>query len=188
MMTEVIYWARLERLTEAVTALPITDETLMLLERVPVTWLEDEERINGLRLEPFDPTTDFNLWERGRIFNPTFELRWEQVDGSFQAIYCGQEVNLPGFQPAEEVDLSVLSSKIRSYFLWGTRVKEDDLELIGLPTSTQVFVELQVPRLLRYPVSPQAKRIKLQVCEYRDTTGVLVYHRFQKLEEVHESL
>ncbi len=187
-MADTICWARLESLTDTIAALPTNKETLTLLERVPMVWLEEDARINGLRLEPFDPAVNFNLWERGRIFNPIFELRWEQVDGFFQAIYCGQEVNLPGFQLAEEPGLSTLSSKTRSYFLWGTRVKEDDLGLIGLPTGTQVFVELQVPRLLRYPVSPQAKRVKLQVCEYRDVTGTLVYYRFQKLEEVHESI
>jgi len=205
-MAEAIYWATLTDLTQMLTDLLASrnldeqtlvsddseaptladlvsaDETLMLLEQVPLTWLEDEARKDGLRLEPCETTTDFNGWQRGRIFNPAFELRWERTDGAFQIVYCGQQIDLPDFHLADGIDLTNLVAN--SYFLWGAKVQEDDLALIGQPAGSQVFVELQVPRLLRYPVSAQARQVKLQVAEYRDAAGVLVYYRFQGLEEI----
>jgi hypothetical protein len=183
-MSEAIYQACLDSLTEVIAALPVTGETFMLLERVPTNWLNDKERAEGLRLEHFDVATDFDGWERGRIFDLAFELRWERVGNAFQVVYCGEELTLPGFAKVEEINLATLTTISRFYFLWGERVKEEDLLVIGQSSGTLVFLELQVPRLLHYPVSPQAKRVKLKVLEYQDVTGALVYYRFCGLEEV----
>lgn len=193
-MDETIYWARTDDLNTVVAMLPHHGEALMILERVPTTWLDEDERKEGLCFQQFDGDVDFNMWERGRIFCPTFELRWDRVDGAFQVVYVGEGADLPGLQPASEVNLSVLSVEERAYYLWGERVDDDDLPRIGQPNGTDVFVELQVPRLLRYPVSEQTRRVKLRVREYKEpATGQLVCHRFHSLEkenqgESHESL
>jgi|Deesub1362A_J573_1020465.scaffolds.fasta_scaffold00513_9 hypothetical protein len=183
-MGEAIYQVDLRSLKQVIPVLPVTEDTLMLLQRVPGNWLSEEERAEGVRLERFDSATNFDQWEQGRIFNAEFELRWEQVDGTFHAVYCGDKKEPPGFAEVKEIDLAALTTKQRSYFLWGERVKEEDLPVIGQSPGTLVFLEFQVPRLLHYPVSPQAKRAKLKVLEYRDATGALVYYRFCGVERV----
>lgn len=185
-MAESIYWARSEKVADAIVTLPVTDTTVMLLEELPTTWLSEEERENGLRLEYFDPSIDFNIWGCGRIFDDTFEMRWERMDGAFQIVYCGPEITLPGFERVSEVDLSVCIAETRRYFLWGKKVREQDLEIIGRPSDEQLFIELQIPRLLHYPVAVSAQRVRLQVCEYWDSAGTLVYYRFQGLEASNE--
>lgn len=189
-MTEALYWASLTDLAPTVVLLPADETCLMLLERIPAAWVNKQiqtEYEDGLCLKAFVPQTDFNLWERGRIFNTAFELRWLRSEGAFQAVYCGPLIDLPGFQAAEK-DLTTLPSTSSTYFLWGKRVEGEKLVVIGQASDADVFVEVQSPRLLHYPVSAQARRVKLQVREYRDARGELVYHRFQRLEEINESL
>jgi hypothetical protein len=50
----------------------------------------------------------------------------------------------------------------------------------GLPA----FADFQIPRLLRYPVSSNARRVRLLVREYRDpASDERVYYRFLGLKE-----
>ena len=186
-MTDTIQWARLDDPSPAVSTLTWPSGiSYMYLERVPDAWLTEAERQNGLRLEKFDSATPFDEWERGRIFCDAFELRWEKSDGVFQVVYVGPAVTLPGFAPADELDLSATRPQTRSYFLWGQHVSDNQLETIGAhkQENLEVFIEPKVPRLLHYPVSPEAKRVKLRVCEYIAlNSGERCYYRFQGLEE-----
>jgi hypothetical protein len=184
-MEEAVQTARLDSLQPVIAHLPVTETTRMLLEQVPTTWLDAEERRQGIRLERFDPATDFDAWTRGRIFDAGFELRWERSDGAFQAVYCGlPEMTLPDFQ-AVDLGAGVQPSEADpGYYLWGRKVQEEDLHQIGAAAGSLVFVELQVPRLLHYPVAPTAQRVQLRVQEYRDPSGALVYYRWRGLEEV----
>lgn len=187
-MEEALLWAQPKDLRTVIGRLPMTETTLMLLERMPTTWLDEDERRSGLRLEPVDPALDFNQWERGRIFDDTFELRWERSDGAFQTVYCGRgDVELSEFEPAAG-ELGGSRAEDHCYFLWGTRVQEQDLALIGEPPGSTVFVELQVPRLLHYPVDATAQRAMLCVREYRDPSGALIYYRWRGLRGWHESV
>jgi hypothetical protein len=46
------------------------------------------------------------------------------------------------------------------------------------------FMEFKIPRVLLYPVSAEARRVRLRVCEYVDPrSGELCYYRFKGLEE-----
>ena len=187
-MTDTIKWARLDDPSSPVLALTWpSDTSYMYLERVPDVWLNETERQNGLRLEKLDLSTPFGEWERGRIFCDTFELRWEKLDGAFQTIYVGADVALPGFAPADELDLSATQPQTHSYLLWGKHLPDDQLHDIGESEqpNSQVFIELRVPRVLRYPVSDRSQRVEIKVCEYIDpTSGTVLYYRFQRLEEV----
>lgn len=188
-MSDVIQWARVDDLAPVVAALNVPDRCYVYLERVPERWLTEEERRDGLRLERFAPDEDFNIWERGRIFSELFELRWEKLDGAFQAVYVGAPAELDGFAPADELDLVEKRTGERSYLLWGNRVPDDELETVGAERreGQQVFIEFQVPRVLRYPVSDQARRVRLRVREYVDRgSGAVCYYRFLGLEEVNE--
>jgi hypothetical protein len=158
----------------------------MYLERVPDRWLTDEERRDGLRLEEFAPEADLNVWERGRIFCADFELRWEWLDGAFQAVYVGSPTELPGFTPTDDLNLDDTTPREQSYMLWGNRVPDDQLETVGVELSKgqPTFIEFQVPRVLHYPVSERAQRVRLRVREYVDPgSGARCYYRFLGLEE-----
>lgn len=186
MTSECIQWARLEDLNPVVAALDFPAASYVYLERVPDCWLSENERQNGLRLERFEAGTDFNGWERGRLFCEAFELCWERLDGAFQTVYVGPRANLPGFSPAEDVDLGATDCLERGMLLWGTPVPADEMAAIGAREVEDLpaFLDFQIPRLLRYPVSSGTKRVRLLVREYRDRESHRrVYYRFKGLEE-----
>jgi len=182
--------AKLPQISPTITSIDWPQGTIMWLERIPLTLLTEPERANGIRLEQFDPTTNFDDWARGRIFSAHGELRWEQQDGMFWTVYCGENLDLPGFtqETLTELESENLRLDERSYFLWGKRVEAQDLPTLGLPVQTIAFVELQIPRILRYPISNAAKRVKIKVKEYFAADGSLAYARFIGLEEIYESL
>ncbi|MGC9396919.1 MAG: type III-D CRISPR-associated protein Csx19 [Anaerolineae bacterium] len=185
--TDIIQWARTADLTPAVAALAWPDPSYMYLERVPHAWLTEAEIENGLRLEKLDPAEDWNGWERGRLFCADFELRWETLDGAFQAVYVGPPADLPGFALADDIDLGDTQVETHSYWMWGNRVPDKDLETVGAEKrdDQNVFIEFVVPRVLYYPVSDAAQRVKLRVRQYVDqNSGALAYYRFCGLEEL----
>lgn len=184
-MGDVVAWARLDSLAPVVGALTWPGPVYMYLERVPDGWLSEAEQEHGLRLERFDPGTPWDTWERGRIFCPTCELRWERLDGTFRAVYVGPAVDLPGFVRETDLDLGVTED--HSYALWGNRVPAADLAALGArkEDGQQVFLEFIVPRILYYPASAAAQRVRLRVRTYVDPeSGALIYYRFSGLEEV----
>ena len=182
-MTEHIYWHRAETLNSIVQSLNCPAESLMMLERLPTTFLDDADRENGICLRKFDTDENFDAWERGRIFHEDFELHWEKESGEFTVVYIGKQIDLPTF--TEEVR-EEMESQVVDYYLWGEKVMKDQLRLIGQPETENLFLELQIPRLLRYPVPNQDKktRIKLSVRHYLNAeTGTLEFYRFLDLEE-----
>ncbi len=194
-MADVILWARLDDPTPAVQALEWPDiVSYMYLEQVPHRWVSAPDMEKGLSLRHLDPNLDFRRWERARLFCQNWELRWEKQDGLFWCVYVGSDRELPDFERAPELDLSIAEpvSK-RCYYLWGLRVSDAALDIVGADPQpgTQVFLELRVPRLLRYPVSSDARRVKLVTCEYIDpASGQTLYHRCHSLQEesCHEPL
>lgn len=185
-MADVILWAQLDDPTPAVTALEWPEPSYMFLEEIPNSWVIAPDMEEGLSLRFFERNLDFQRWERGRLFCQNWELRWEKQDGLFWCIYIGGAVDLTGFEPALELDLSTAQLVSGSYYLWGLQVAEDDLDTVGAhpQPNSQVFLEMRVPRLLRYPVSPDARRVKLVTYEYIDPiSGQMIYHRFQAFQE-----
>jgi hypothetical protein len=186
-MTDSIQWARLADLSIVSTLPWPLDASCMYLERIPDAWLDEPERRNGLRLEKFDASIAFSEWERGRVFCDSFELRWEKLNDAFQVVYVGVPIEIPGFAPADEMDLNATTRQMRSYILWGRRLPDDQLETVGRSKSadSNVFIEPRVPRVLCYPVSDRSWQVKIKVCEYVDPiSGEMLYYRFQGLEEV----
>lgn len=183
-MTEHICWGTTENLFPIVQALACPPTSLMMLERVPSTFLSDDEREKGICLRKYDISENFEAWEQGRIFHDDFELRWEKQDSAFAVVYIGGTKELP---MTNSRPLSNLETQDESYYLWGEKVTADTLELIGQPETTNLFLELQIPRLLHYPVSRKNKkfRVKLSARHYLNTeTGSLEFYRFRHLEEV----
>jgi hypothetical protein len=186
MAEEQIYWCRTEELNSVVQSLNCPPESLMMLERIPTTFLQEAQRENSICLRKYDADYDFDAWERGCIFNDDFELHWEKENGQFTVVYIGREISLPIFTEEESVKLSDMQTEVVAYYLWGEKVTKDNLKLIGQPETANLFLELQIPRLLRYPVSNRNERfrVKLSVKHYLNPgTGVLEFYRFLHLEE-----
>ncbi len=185
-MADVILWAQLDDPTLAVKTLAWPEPSYMYLEQVPSSWVTAPDIEIGLSLRHLDPDLDFQRWERGRLFCQNWELRWEKQNGLFWCVYTGSATELSGFAPAPELDLSTAELVSDSYYLWGLQVAEEDLDTVGAPSqpNAQVFLELRVPRLLRYPVSSDARRVKLVTCNYQNSiSGEMIYHRYQSLQE-----
>ncbi len=183
-MTEQICWGKAESLLPIVKALNCPPESLMMLERVPSSFLSDDEREKGICLRVYDANENFEAWEQGRIFHNDFELRWEKQDGAFSTVYIGAEktLSMPNVKP-----LSGFEIQDDSYYLWGEKMTADTLTLIAQPETANLFLELQIPRLLSYPVSNRNARfrVKLSVQHYLNLeTGELEFYRFRHLEEV----
>ena len=127
----------------------------------------------------------FNAWEQGRIFHNNFELRWERNRGDiFSFIYIGESKVFP---MVETKSLSDFEVQDESYYLWGEKMTSVTLKQLNQPKATNLFLELQIPRLLRYPVSNRSGkfRVKLSVRHYlHRETGMLEFYRFCRLEEV----
>ncbi len=185
-MNDIILWAGLTDLAPVIAALTDPEPEWMCLERVPSAWLTKDEIQWGLRLEAFHPGENWNSWERGRLFGPAFELRWEKQDGIFRAVYIGASRAIPGFSSGE-LDLGEFTD--RSYLLWGNRVPDEQLADVGadLPAGQTAFLEFVTPRLLYYPLN--VERVALHIREYTDLqNGALLYYRFVGLEAANESV
>ena len=172
-MTEQICWGTTDQLLPIVQALNCPSESLMILERVPSTFLPDDERQKGICLRKYDKDESFEAWEYGRIFHNNFELRWEKQSEAFTITYIGQPKKLP--MPNTK-SLSDFETHDESYYLWGEKL-----------TTANLFLELQIPRLLHYPVSNrnEKSRVRLSARHYLSTKiGTLEFFRFLQLEEV----
>ena len=177
-MTEQAAWAKLTSIAEVVRTLAWSEETHMYLERVPHAWVDDQEREQGIRLEHYDNATVFDSWQRGRIFNADQEIKWEQTGEQFHGVYCG-DTPPKGFTP---IPLGADHQRVQAYYLWGQRVKDSDYEKLGISTEISAYVELQIPRILRYPVATQPERVKVAICEFYAPDGQLCYARWCGLQ------
>ena len=183
-MTEQLCWGTTEELLEIVCTLTYPPEALMMLERVPTTFLSDGERENSICLQKYNADENLEAWERGRIFHSDFELRWEKHNAGFVIVYIGEPktLTLPHIKSLSDFEFNDVS-----YYLWGEKMTADTLKLIDQPDTENLFLELQIPRLLSYPVSNQHEklRVKLTTRHYLNSeTGTLEFYRFRHLEEV----
>ena len=183
-MSEVIYYGVETDLNALISRVDWSADTLMILEKVPAEWLDEEKRADGIRFKPFNAGERFTEWQVGWVFNARGELRWRAMEnGRFQVVYIGTDIGLSGLKSME---VNWESSEPVAYFLWGEKVTSDTLSLLE-QKATNLFLELQVPRLLRYPISSNRDkrfRLKLNVVEYRDkNTKQIRLYRFHSVEE-----
>lgn len=143
----------------------------MILERVPEKWLNEDECENSICFKKY-AKTEFDSWQVGRIFDSDKEFRWSWNGERFQVIYTGCALHLPELSPMNTQNWE--PSKPAQYLLWGTRFESHESPY-GF-----TYLELQIPRLLCYPISQKdKKRAFLKVIEYRDKiSGQIVHYRF----------
>lgn len=176
-MEDIICTGQVTDLAPVISEVEWLEDALMILERVPTHWLSEDERENGILFRKFDVNQDFNSWQVGRIFDKEKELIWKWINMDCQIIYSGLALDLPEFQ-LNNADLE--RTDPIDYFLWGENVTSKITK--GQPP---VFLELQIPRLLYYPVQCKKKKARpvLKIVEYRDkATGQIQHYRFQCLE------
>jgi len=186
-MKDIIQQAELDNPQSALEALIWPPLSYMYLEKVVSSWLSSPTS-QAPCLTRFDSHTNLSDWQRGRIFCADCELRWEKLGDKFQAVYIGQPVTLPNFKSGN-IDLTQTNCQEESYYLWGRRVAENDLEKIGVktkPPGMGLFIEMRVAQRLQYPIQDnKTQRVKLKVCHYcHKETGQIIYHRYYGLEEV----
>lgn len=182
-MTEQICWGSSEKLLPILHALDCPSESLMMLERLPNAFLSDDQQKNGICLQNYDASENIETYERGRIFHNKFELRWEKQVGVFVIVYIGETIELP--IPHNIKSLSDFVIQNEKYYLWGEKMPAAALKLMNQPEAINVFLEIQIPRLLHYPVLNQTgkKRVKISVRHYLNPeTGDLEFYRFRHLE------
>lgn len=168
------------------------EETFLLAEQLPTHVVSARERRNMLRFEIYKPEIDVATYTSGRLFQKSFELRWERLDARFRVVYLGSEQNKAGLHDyklkedatfSHLVDDRKLEYKEKKYYLFGEQVEENRQKEDAETTRGKSFVELRIPRPLYYPVQGFHRHVQLVVREYMyKETGQVGYFRFQALE------
>jgi hypothetical protein len=161
-------------------------EAFVLCEQLPQRVIEEEERYELLRFARLSddgimPLIAASTW--GRVFHPDFELRWEKGRSAYQVVYLGTQSAPPMLKPDEETGKHLAKNpQLRSYYLLGEALGDDDLQEMGIEGKGSYYAEVRIPRLLNYPINRKAQRVKITVREYVDAiTGQVALFRFQDL-------
>lgn len=171
-------------------------DAYVLLEELPQRVLGSrEDRQELLRFARYGNIEKDKLGAAtsGRIFNHEFELRWERDAGATSVVYLGKAREIPGLTK-DDGKLEKLSGldkvdEAKRYYLFGEYLDEGKLARMGveMQPGEGYYAEVRIPRLLRYPIDKQSRRVQLAVCEYRDkATGQVKLFRFQGLEAAKE--
>lgn len=128
-----------------------------------------------------------NNYPSGWIFDTTGELKWQKVEESLQIVYTGERLQ-ESKMTSQVVPLnnSDFTRQEKRVYLWGKKVAKEQLRNeMGFDEHEEVFVELQIPQYLKYPVVPQGKknRVQILVREFYNKTGQLEYYRFVNIVE-----
>lgn len=194
MEKEMLCVSSVDDITALITACNFPPEALFLAEMLPRHVISADERQDLLRFTYFDADLPFASYTSGRIFHQDFELRWEKNDDKTQVVYVGTKRDLPMLEVTFNLDLNTPRKKSipdlrtfrrRHYYLFGERLREGDLDKIGVPGEQRnfAFAEVRIPRLLLYPIQQNERRARLVVREYLDEeTGEVKLFRFESLE------
>jgi hypothetical protein len=155
-------------------------------------WFADDERAylaafraNKRRLDWFEPGGAEVLvaeWDEGRVFSARREARWRKERGSYALWLLAEEGNLPadldglsavevGSEGWQAVERTVPT---QGTYLWGQyKVQEEG------------WVEVRLPRLLRYPVGDERRVedafVRVGHLDYQAPNGAV---QFMRLTEV----
>ncbi len=119
------------------------------------------ERLDDLDFPASHEPIVLAVWQQGRIFGATFELKWEKQDVSYRVWLVGQQ-GAEGFQTSGRLQ-DTRTEKFCSY-LWGPD-------------------ERRIARKMTYRAMPDGSgRPRLVRHQFRRADGVLVYERFVRME------
>lgn len=146
----------------------------VLLERED-DWFQEKEQ-EKIFLGTLDKEFNTEDWAKGRIFCQAAEVRWRYSNGGYQVIFTGNGHGTSSLKPAE-INLTDCSAHDTKHLLWGERLRNPGE--YGIESEDSVFLEIQIPRLLFYPVPESTDRVWLHVREFiSKETGLLVHSRW----------
>lgn len=139
-----------------------------------VTARADDVRFR--RLTEIAVETEGPLWDEGRAFSVTAELRWKRTaKGSFALLLLTEDQQkVPrGWEPVGDGWSVLPHDGKESIRLWGEWRKE-----------LSSWVETRIPRVLNYPVAGTPETVQISWAEYRDGQGS---PRLMRLKEVRDA-
>jgi hypothetical protein len=191
-MTEVLYTGRvpLERLDRLVSVCRFAPEAIFLAEALPTLPVESRrEREALLQCTRYNQQLRCADYDTGRIFQVDRELRWERQHAEARVVYIGEierESELTDCQLQKKNILDQYQKKAGAtgYYLFGERLRDEDLPRLSKIADKGDFAVLRIPRTLRYPVKiNEDPYARLLLCEYLDeATGRVSFYRFQGME------
>lgn len=182
LMSDVILQGSVDDIGQLLQEFSFPSESWMLLERED-DWFQREGQ-EKIVFDVFQQQPDIGEWAKGCVFCRNGEVRWFQAHGGYQVVFTGEECN-SSLEPAD-INLTDCDIQEPKYLLWGKKL--DNPEEYGIASESSVFLEMQIPRLLTYPVSDDTDRVWLHVREFiSQKTGLLVHSRWFDLgREVNE--
>jgi hypothetical protein len=182
MTTELLYVGMVADIKPILDECHIPEDAYFLGEQLPQHVVGTlEERQNLLLFVPYSANLPFGAYTSGRVFHRDFELRWEKEEDKLRVVYLGTHEHCPASLTFVQ-EVSMQATKF--YYLFGERLRPDDLQKIGKPVREGDFSEVRIPRLLRYPpVKSSSRRVQLAVCEsIEERTGQVEQYRFQGIK------
>jgi hypothetical protein len=156
-------------------------------ETLPIQIVRPQERDVLIRLKPFDATLPYETYAQftfGRIFHVDFELRWQHDSGKISVMYIGIAQTIPFLQVRTNLKLEKCAEQ-QCYYLFGERLRDEQLKNTSKPAVKGDFAEARIPRLLRYPLMGHGRYAQLVVQEYLNVeTKQVELHRFVAVKEV----
>lgn len=177
-------------LQNIVAACKFEQQALFLAEQFPNHIVNRRERQDTLVFTTLAASPACSAYTSGRVFQDDRELRWERQGNSLHVVYVGPDehrtaLEAKGLKKSPVFDSLKRKTEPAYYYLFGERLRPDDLEKLGDVAQPGDFAVVRIPRILRYPVAQNDDRYaRLVVCEYEDAAGRLALFRFQRLESV----
>lgn len=184
LMNDVILQGFVDDIGQLLQEFNFPSESWMLLERED-DWFHRECQ-EKIVFDFFRQQPDIGGWAQGCVFCRNGEVRWCKANGGYQVVYTGEEC-VSSLKSAD-INLTKCEMQKTKYLLWGKKL--DNPEEYGLEVKGSVFLEIQIPRLLAYPVPDDVDMVWLHVREFiSPKIGFLVHSRWFDLRgEVNEPL
>lgn len=119
------------------------------------------ERIDAIDFPPQSEPIGVGQWPKGRLFDESFELRWEQVGSAYRVILAGTG-DFPAPDGLREQELLPATDEMQAYYCWDEK-------------------NARLGRTLDYRCVPGQGNVKLFVREFRDDHGRLIFWRYCKM-------
>jgi hypothetical protein len=186
---ETLYTGEVTNIATLIESFDFPLEAFVLMEQMPREVIGKGQAqlalLRFVRFQDLKNGIDITSYMSGRVFNPDFELRWEQdalTPGKTSVVYIGADRKLPGLtksntytvQPENEDSPTKNKKQGRQYYLFGELLDETKQGKMGIVPENgyQYYAETRVPRLLLYPEikkedGKSPDRLQLIVREYR---------------------